>query len=121
IYAAFISLGFATIENLFYVYEGGIRVAILRMFMTVPGHATWGIFMGYFIGIAKFHPTNKLPYLLAGLGVAVVAHGSYDYFLFEKAYDFLIFLSVLLIVVSIFVSRRAIRIHQERSPFKPEG
>ena len=127
IYAAFVSLGFATVENLMYILEcyaqkgwqEGLRVAWLRMLMAIPGHATWGIFMGFYMGIAKFHPRSPWPYLLWGLLVAVVAHGSYDYFLFEKKYQYLASLAIAMLVLSVAVAYRAMRIHQARSPFKP--
>ena len=41
IYAVMVSMGFAFIENIFYVLDGGISVAILRAFTAVPAHATF--------------------------------------------------------------------------------
>jgi RsiW-degrading membrane proteinase PrsW (M82 family) len=127
IYAAFVSLGFATLENLMYIldiyaqkgWQEGLQVAWLRMLMAIPGHATWGIFMGFYLGVAKFHPRSPWPYLLWGLLVAVLAHGSYDYFLFEKKFQYLASLAVVMIVLGVAVAYRAMRIHQARSPFKP--
>lgn len=117
IYAAFVSLGFATIENILYVFQNGILIAILRMFMAVPGHAIFGVLMGYYAGLAKFKHQNQWVYLLIGLLFAFLTHGLYDYFLFENRYEFLALLSVLLIIVGVIISRRAMRIHQRSSPF----
>ena len=59
VYAAFVSLGFACIENILYVLSNGIGTGILRAILSVPGHACDGIFMGYYLGLAKISKTNK--------------------------------------------------------------
>ena len=47
IYAVFVSLGFAALENIFYVFENGFSVAVLRAVLSVPGHAFFAVMMGY--------------------------------------------------------------------------
>ena len=47
IYAIFVSLGFAALENVFYVIMRGWRVAALRAVLSVPGHMFFAVFMGY--------------------------------------------------------------------------
>jgi len=56
VYGAVASLGFATLENLFYVVgdEHSLRVAIMRAVTAVPGHAFMGAIMGYYAGQARF-------------------------------------------------------------------
>ena len=41
-YGVIISLGFAAVENISYVMEGGFSVDLLRMFTAVPAHAMFG-------------------------------------------------------------------------------
>lgn len=53
VYAVSVSLGFAMLENLLYVYRYGISTAILRAFTSVPLHAFCGVFMGFHYGLAK--------------------------------------------------------------------
>ena len=55
VYGITASLGFATLENLYYVYLladyfGGtsMQLAVVRAFSAVPAHAAFGIVMGYF-------------------------------------------------------------------------
>ena len=48
VYSVFVSLGFAALENIAYVFINGLGIAILRMFTAVPGHAADAVFMGYF-------------------------------------------------------------------------
>jgi protease PrsW len=82
VYAVMVSMGFATIENIGYVMEHGYATAILRMFLSVPAHATFAIIMGYQMGKAKFAGRKRTIYLLTGLFYAVFWHGSFDFFLF---------------------------------------
>ena len=48
VYAVFVSLGFAALENIEYVFLSGWSAAIMRMFTAVPGHACFAVFMGFF-------------------------------------------------------------------------
>lgn len=81
VYATMGAMGFAAVENLMYVLSGGYGVALLRMFTAVPMHAFAGVFMGYFLGRAKFS-SFPIAHVLTGLGSATALHGAYDYFLF---------------------------------------
>ena len=81
IYAAFISLGFAVVENILYVFESGTQVAYLRAFTAVPGHALFGVTMGYYLGLAKFFPDKRKLYLSRAFLEPFVLHGVYDFIL----------------------------------------
>jgi len=81
VYAVMVSMGFACLENILYVFEHGVKVGILRAFTAVPAHATFAILMGFFMGKAKFSD-NKLKSNIFGLLVATIFHGAYDFFLF---------------------------------------
>lgn len=82
VYAAMVGMGFATLENILYVYQYGIPTGIMRMFTAVPAHACFAILMGYYIGRAKFSKEKNLYFTLLALISATVFHGLYDYFLF---------------------------------------
>lgn len=53
VYSVFVSLGFATVENILYVFDDGLGVAIMRMFTSVPGHMCFAIVMGHFYSKAR--------------------------------------------------------------------
>ena len=53
VYAVFVSLGFAGLENVIYVFSYGLSVALPRALLSVPGHMCFGVFMGVFYGRAK--------------------------------------------------------------------
>ncbi len=119
VYAVMVGMGFATLENILYVFEYGFTTGILRMFTAVPAHATFAILMGYFLGKAKFSLDKKLYYSLLGLLVATLFHGAYDYFWFISFIPGVWVGAILSLLVAFFLSRKAIRLHQQSSPFDP--
>jgi RsiW-degrading membrane proteinase PrsW (M82 family) len=112
-----VSMGFAATENIFYVLEGGYQTALLRAFTAVPAHATFGVLMGYFMGKAKF-AKNRIILNLFGLFLAIVFHGTYDFFLFIDFIPGIWVGAFLSLFVGIMLSRKAIKKHQENSLFK---
>lgn len=81
IYASFISLGFATVENIMYVMPGGIGTGIVRALISVPAHFLFGVILGYFLSLAKFNSNKKGHYIIIGLLIAMAAHGLFDWLL----------------------------------------
>lgn len=81
VYATFVSLGFACIENIMYITQYGIEIAFSRGILSVPGHFLFGVIMGYFFSLAKFNRNNKLFYLLMAILVPSIAHGLFDWLL----------------------------------------
>jgi len=81
VYGATASLGFATLENILYVAQGGWMVAVARAFTAVPCHACLGAILGYYVGQEHFSVDRKC-YARLGLLVAIVLHGLYDFPLF---------------------------------------
>jgi RsiW-degrading membrane proteinase PrsW (M82 family) len=117
VYSVMVGMGFATVENILLVSQGGFGVGIMRMFTAVPAHAGFAILMGYFLGKAKFEH-RKGYYSFYGLGVATLFHGAYDYCLFISNLPGIFFGALAMLLIAIGLSRRAIRLHQEVSPFR---
>ena len=62
VYSLIITMGFALVENIMYVVNSGdmgSSVATLRTLTAIPMHATCGIVMGYFLGLAKIEVKTK--------------------------------------------------------------
>ncbi|HGG56229.1 MAG TPA: PrsW family intramembrane metalloprotease, partial [Nannocystis exedens] len=78
VYGVAASLGFATLENILYVADGGLGVALMRALTSIPGHATFGAIMGYFVGQAHFEPGRARRFLFLALALPVLLHGVYD-------------------------------------------
>jgi RsiW-degrading membrane proteinase PrsW (M82 family) len=86
VYTIVASLGFACMENLIYVIDGGITIAFIRAFSAVPMHAVSSGIMGYYIGKAKFagNKRDEKSLLLKGLWYAILIHGVYDFLIFAS-------------------------------------
>lgn len=124
VYSVLVAMGFATVENIMYVQRSGLGTALIRMFLSVPAHAAFGVIMGYYIGLAKFNKERSFGYLVIGLFLAIFFHGAFDLFLFlqdsirVKQYvgDGLLFLGAIVsFYFAIRLSRRSIRLHRELS------
>lgn len=87
VYAVFISLGFATLENVAYVMTSGeawMATAIMRAFLAVPGHYAFAIMMGYYYAVYHFVDHSKgiaakmflVPFLAHGVYDAIAMSGS---------------------------------------------
>jgi len=117
VYAVMVSMGFAALENILYVFKGGLDVALIRAITAIPAHATFGVIMGYFMGLAKFS-NQKRKWNLIGLSLAILAHGTYDFFLFINFIPGISFGAFISLFIGILLSRKAIKIHQNNSNFK---
>lgn len=125
IYGVMVAMGFATLENIGYVMEHGFETGILRMFLSVPAHATFGVLMGYYVGLAKFtHNRQSKQLMVRGLLLAIFFHGLYDLFLFVQVDEvitqrvssgFLFGSAVLSFLVAARLSWQAIQMHQSLS------
>lgn len=114
IYSVMLTMGFALVENVMYVIQGGGEVAILRMFSAIPLHATCGIIMGYFLGKAKMEHENTEKNKVLALVIPTIIHGLYNYFIFIEIITF----SYIILIFGVIYGLKAIKIHQKNSPFK---
>lgn len=116
VYAVFVSLGFALWENIAYVMSFGFATAVARAVTAIPGHASFGVFMGVWYGVAK-------RYELAGYDAEAAAsrrkafliplllHGTYDFIAtYQNEWMTLIFL-----VFVIWMFRTALRLVKKTS------
>lgn len=111
VYALMISMGFATVENIIYADRFGLDTVILRAFTAVPAHAVFAIFSGYYIGLAKKDKSNRWLLIIKGIGIAVLLHGIYDFFILQDYYEWMLVLSTLTLFVSIFFAIMLIKKH----------
>ncbi len=81
VYATFVSLGFAAVENIGYVVSNDASVGLLRAFTAVPAHAIFGITMGFYLGIARFYPLTMVSNRRKALLIPMLLHGVYDFIL----------------------------------------
>ena len=104
VYAVFVSLGFAAVENVMYVLTNGFATAVARAIFSIPGHAMFGIVMGAGVGQAKWLEnlgqrqvalaTRKHAFFLAA-----VLHGLYDFLLVGFGGIFYVYFVILVVYV----------------------
>jgi RsiW-degrading membrane proteinase PrsW (M82 family) len=83
VYAVTVSLGFATLENIFYAFlhHAGFSSLLYRAFLPVSGHALFGAAMGYYLGKAKFQPQRERLFLAMSILLPTVYHGVFNFIL----------------------------------------
>lgn len=120
IYAITTSLGFAALENILYVAQGGLQVAFVRGLLSVPGHALFAAAMGYYLGRAKFAhtPEKERTNLRRALLIPVLLHGTYD-LLLSSSHSALAAGIVPFSIGMWIMALRQVRLSELRSPFRP--
>lgn len=114
VYAVFVSLGFALWENVGYVLMYGMGAALMRAVTAVPGHASFGVFMGACYSFARQSANrgaagrSRVWNWLAVLLPAVI-HGCYDYIALSEGggvtSTFLVFVAAVFITAFLLVKR----------------
>lgn len=115
VYAIMVGMGFATLENIGYVMQHGLGTGIMRMFLSVPAHATFAVLMGYHIGLAKFDPVNRKKYMFLAVFWPVLFHGTFDFFLFLGNTGLHFAGAVISFIVAVRLSLKLIRRKQQIS------
>ena len=90
VFAVAVSLGFAGIENILYLFmnmDSIIFVSIGRALLSVPGHAIYGVFMGWFLEKAKISKMKNdnagyVAYSIISLLLPAFIHTIFDFLLF---------------------------------------
>ncbi|MBM7661221.1 RsiW-degrading membrane proteinase PrsW (M82 family) [Bacillus mesophilus] len=84
VYGASVSLGFATAENIIYLFAHGVDIAMGRALLPVSSHALFGVIMGYYLGKSKFtFGSVKKRFLLWSLMIPFILHGLYNFIIYS--------------------------------------
>ena len=103
-YAVCISLGFAFVENIMYINNYGMGVAISRAIFSIPAHASFGIIMGYYLGVSKLcrdkgEANASALTRYSAFFIPLIFHGFYDFLLnFNTESIYIIFLIYVIIM-----------------------
>ena len=122
-YMVMIGMGFAALENLLYVFgqasfSQSLAVGGWRAITAIPAHGAFAVMMGFFAGKAKYSKSASWLLLPAGLLLAVLFHGAYDFFLMQSLSPVLASGALAALIAGIIFSRKMIRSHQRSSPFR---
>jgi len=118
VYATFISLGFAAVENVMYVMEHGNQVGLLRGITAVPAHALFGITMGFYYSSGRFYPSERRKAYPLCFLMPFLLHGVYDFILFSEK-NMLLLLFIPFMIYLWYISLKKMKLHSESSIFKP--
>lgn len=109
VYCVASSLGFALLENILYVFQSGFATGIARAILSVPGHCTFGVFMGYFLGNAKLFEVKgqkkkSWQWVFFALLFPTLQHGFFDFVLMvDTEQEWIELLMLLLFLGFVFV------------------
>lgn len=80
IYAAASAIGFATLENIFYILDAGPYIILLRGPVSTLGHILFSAMWGAALGLAKFEKdrVRGRRMIARGLLLAIITHGIFD-------------------------------------------
>ena len=78
VYSAAASLGFASLENLFYILQFGPAVMIGRAPLTTAAHVVFGSFWGYAMGEQVRTGRHRAWQTLGGIACGAVTHGFFN-------------------------------------------
>ncbi len=116
VYAVSVSLGFALWENIFYVFRFGLGTALTRALTAIPGHCSFGVFMGVWYAREKecdLYGEKGGMYFsrILSLLLPVLLHGTYDYLCSlntsEGALWFLVFIIVMFVLSFLTVRKKS--------------
>lgn len=124
VYCVVASLGFATLENIFYVMEYTATnpyIWLTRALLSVPAHMLFGITMGYYMSMSRFCNNAQLSkkYARLSLWLPVFFHGLYDFFALSNN----VLLALLLFPFMIFLWRyniKRLKTYYKESKLKSE-
>lgn len=115
IYTVFVSLGFACLENIIYVLQNGYANAILRAITAVPIHACYGIFMGYYLALARLSKKHRvkriqIKNMIFSIIVPVFLHTLYDYLIFLNDPFFILVVMIVIVLMYYFSIKKLIQL-----------
>jgi len=120
LFAVVVSLGFAVMENFYYLEHYGITVVIMRTVITIPAHVFMSIPMGYFLAKSrleldsrkesKFGFSTSLILLFGGWLFSSFLHGLYDFLLSLNMEKEAYYQIILMGIISFLYCKNAIRV-----------
>ena len=122
VYAVFVSLGFAWIENVLYIIDGGISAAVSRFLFAVPTHASVAVFMGYYLSLSKLADINKkeklkFRYLILSILIPTLFHGLYDFLVYSSSYFLMYLLSAFSLLLFIKANEKLVQVSSSNINF----
>jgi RsiW-degrading membrane proteinase PrsW (M82 family) len=113
IYASFIGLGYAAIENWQYLDYLTPLQATARGFASPVVHIVFASIWGHWIGRAYLAKRSIIPATLIGFGIAATLHGMYDFMVLLQPYSALPCAAGLVVILWIWRLRLMRKLHRQ--------
>lgn len=125
VYSVAVTLGFAALENIMYVADGGLSVGLMRAMLSIPGHCTFGIFMGYYYGMAKQcslagDVKGEKRFKRMALFQPILLHGFYDFCLSTGMTLLMIIFFVYVVILDIMAYKKIKKLSLEDEQLIPD-
>ncbi len=125
IFSAAAALGFAAVENVFYLARNDPALALLRGPLSNPGHALFSALWGLSLSRAKAAPNlprERAPIVARGFILASLLHSLFNLLLLAAARLNAAFFALLIavMVALFFVVRSRIKFHSDTSPHRED-
>ena len=106
LYMIISALGFAASENILILFSLGptfllektFSISVFRFFGATFLHALCSGLLGYFIALSFFETKNRIKLLIAGLGIATLLHGLYNFSIIEIEGNLAFFIPILILI-----------------------
>jgi RsiW-degrading membrane proteinase PrsW (M82 family) len=123
IFSATAALGFAAVENVFYLARNDPALVLLRGPLSNPGHALFSALWGLGLSKAKAAPNMigaRLPIVARGFLMASLLHSLFDLLLLAADRLSVVFFALLIAVMAalFFWVRSRIKFHSDTSPHR---
>jgi RsiW-degrading membrane proteinase PrsW (M82 family) len=123
IFSATAALGFAAVENVFYLARNDPALVLLRGPLSNPGHALFSALWGLSLSKAKAAPNMigaRLPIVARGFLMASLLHSLFDLLLLAADRLSVVFFALLIAVMAalFFWVRSRIKFHSDTSPHR---
>ncbi len=125
VYSVFVALGFACIENIFYLIPSSLSLGFYRAIFSIPGHACFGVFMGSFLGLAKIYEDKDKAlsrvYMFYAILIPALLHTTYNFCLLaNKTWFFIVFMIfvIILYITSIITIRKISKENKDIVPIE---
>lgn len=123
IFSATAALGFAAVENVFYLAQNDPALVLLRGPLSNPGHALFSALWGLGLSKAKAAPNmigSRLPIVARGFLMASLLHSLFDLLLLAADRLSVVFFALLIAVMAalFFWVRSRIKFHSDTSPHR---
>ena len=125
VYMGCVAIGFAIPENILYVLDGGVSLAIIRAVTSIPGHICFGMFMAHHLGQAKVCEANgdiagRKKNLRLALIIPVLIHGFFDFTLSTQSLLMLVCFFIFIVIIDVITVKLVLKSSREDTPIWPE-